>query len=275
LIRKNVARIDKLTRQKEKAQAEKAEAAEALEDTRAQIDQLERERQEAHNLFQQTQDDDKAAIKLLMDARAALSAYYKKNSVDLGPMQGNVKDVSLAQQEPAFTISDDAAPDTVFSGSGSRKSESKGIIQIMTMLIEDANDEIRNGMKTEEMEQQEFEKQLRALETLGADLSSKIENLEKAIGRLMESISSEDGLKRGNEGDLESELAYKADIKPDCNWILGAFKHREQRREAEMSGLVGAKEYLAGAAEPSLLEEVKTSRLDSKLQKTHFLGLTP
>eukprot|EP00927_Polykrikos_kofoidii_P049455 TRINITY_DN434_c0_g1_i5.p1 TRINITY_DN434_c0_g1~~TRINITY_DN434_c0_g1_i5.p1 ORF type:complete len:757 (+),score=185.54 TRINITY_DN434_c0_g1_i5:205-2271(+) len=275
LIRKNVARIDKLTRQKEQATAEKAEAADALKETRAQIDQLERERQEAHNLFQQTQEDDKAAIKLLMDARGALSAYYKNNSIDLGPMQGNVKDLSLVQQEPAFTISDDAAPDAVFSGSGSRKRESKGIIQIMTMLIEDTNDEIRNGMKTEELEQQEFEKQLKALKNLEADLSSKIENLEKAIGRLMASISEEDGLKRGNEGDLESELTYKADIKPDCNWILGAFKHREQRREAEMSGLVGAKEYLAGAAEPSLLEEVKASRVDSKLQKPHFLGFTP
>jgi len=274
LIRKNVARIDKLTRQKEKATTEKAEAEDALTETRAQMDQLEKDRNAAHLIFQETKTDDLAAINLLIEARNALSRYYKNNSIALGPIQGNVKDLSLAQQEPAFAVSDDSAPDAVFSGSGSRKGESKGIVQIMTMLIEDTNDEIRNGMKAEEMEQQEFEKQLKALQDLEADLSSKIENLEKIIARLLASIAEEDASKKENEDDLESELNYRADIKPDCDWILGAFKHREQRRQAEMSGLVGAKEYLVGAAEPSLLEEVKTARANKELPKANFLGFS-
>ena len=40
-------------------------------------------------------------------------------------------------QEPVFKVSADQAPDASFSGKGSHKGESKGIVSILTMIIED------------------------------------------------------------------------------------------------------------------------------------------
>merc|ERR1719373_1164253 len=103
------------------------------------------ERTAANELFKHTKSEDQAAIDLLMEARAALSAYYTNNSVEMGTMQGSSQGLTLAQQEPVFEVSADQASDATFSEKGKRKNEAKGILSLMTMIIEDANDEIKNG----------------------------------------------------------------------------------------------------------------------------------
>merc|ERR1712232_1436036 len=154
-----------------------------------------------------------------MKARTQLSKFYKDKSIDMGPIQGNVKDVSLLLQ-PDFDVSADQAPDAVFSKAGHRKRESKGVVQIMTMLIEDLNDEIKNGMKSEEVAQRSFEKQLKAAMTLRAQLEDK-----KA--KLIQSIADRTGEKEEEENDKQAAA-----------------------RTAEMDGLVGAKEFLTGYQPP-------------------------
>merc|ERR1719373_1272642 len=123
------------------------------------------ERTAANELFKHTKSEDQAAIDLLMEARSALSAYYKNNSVEMGTMQGSSQGLTLLQ-EPVFNVSEDQASDATFSDKGKRKNEAKGILQIMTMLIEDANDEIKNGMKSEEESQLAYEASMKAAEKL-------------------------------------------------------------------------------------------------------------
>merc|ERR1719412_1116181 len=84
------------------------------------------------------------------------------------------------------------------------------------MIIQDQTDEIQNSMTAEEQAQLQYEDAMAAA-------------------------------KKGNEGELKDELDYKAEIKPDCDWILGAFEKRSKARTMELDGLTGAKEYLAGA----------------------------
>merc|ERR1719482_1546985 len=81
-------------------------------------------------------------------------------------------------QGPEFEISGDQAPDATFSDAGSRKNESKGIISIMTMLIEDLKAEISNGVKDEVSAQAEFEKNVADAKKLIEDLEEKKANLE-------------------------------------------------------------------------------------------------
>merc|ERR1719401_2245361 len=120
-------------------------------------------RKEENEEFLNAKKEDQEAIDLLMAARDALTKFYKKNKVDMGPIQGSVKGASFAQ-EPEFEVSADQAPDADFSGKGKRKHESKGIVQMMTMIIEDLNDEIKNGMKSEEAAQLTYEEQMKAAE---------------------------------------------------------------------------------------------------------------
>merc|ERR550537_1675134 len=116
------------------------------------------------------------------------------------------------------------------------------------MLIEDAEDEIKNGVKSEEAAVADFEKQLKAAEDLKADLLKTATDLETQIANLGEKKSEEKGTMSDNNVDLKDEKDYLADITPDCDWIIGAFEKRAAARAAEMDGLSAAKESLVGAA---------------------------
>merc|ERR1719356_1701081 len=158
-------------------------------------------REDENAAFLAAKQEDQDAIDLLMQARQALSSYYRNHSIDLGPIQGSVKSLALAQQ-PDFDVSEDASPDTVFSGQGRRKKEAKGIVQILTTIIEDLNDEIKNGMKAEEEAQIEYEGQMAAARTLRQELVEKRDSLSTAIAKRGEEKNFEETDMAANKGDL-------------------------------------------------------------------------
>merc|ERR1719248_82077 len=127
---------------------------------------MEDTRKEENQEFLDAKSNDEGAIQLLEQAKVALSKFYEKNKIELGPIQGSTK----LLQEPVFEVSAEQAPDATFSDKGSRKNESKGIISILTMIIEDLYGEIKVGMKGEEMTQLEFEKSLAAAKKLQEEL---------------------------------------------------------------------------------------------------------
>jgi len=274
-IKNNDAKIDKLTKLIELRTAQKEKTIEEIAEVDAHMKEITAVRKDENDAFLTAKKDDQDAIDLLIAARDALTAYYKKHGIDMGPVQGSVKGLALAQDEPEFDVSADQAPDAVFSHKGKRKNESKDIVSILTMIIEDLNDEIKNGMKAEEAAQLEYEAQMKAAEKLRAELDAKRISLIAAIAKREGERSDERELKKENEDELEDEQNYKASIKPDCDWIIGAFEKRAAARAAEMNGLVGAKEFLAGyqpPAEASLLEAAKPFD-DRALARTHFLGI--
>jgi len=277
-IKVNEATIDKLTKLIEKLEAEKAQTIEEIDEVNEHMTQLTKVRQDENSAFKNSKKEDQDAIDLLLAARSALSSFYSNHSIAMGPIQGSVKDLALAQ-EPVFDISEDQAPETVFSDKALRKSESKDVISILTMIIEDLNDEIKNSMQAEEMAQLEYEKQMEAAQKLKEELIAKKESLTLSIAKRKDEKDYELGDKATNEQALQDEVDYKATISPDCDFILGAFEKRSAARTAELNGLVGAKEYLAGYKPPAgeeaaLLEQGKGKSFDdAALRQVRFLGL--
>jgi len=272
LIEKNEAKIDKLIAKIEDLEAEKAKTIEEIEAVKAHMKEITKVRKEENEEFLKNKEDDQKVIKLLAKARTALVKYYKKNDIEMGPVQAGVKD-ALMQEDPEFAISEDQAPEAVFSSKGKRKNESKGIVSIMTMLIEDVADEIKNAMKAEEEATLAWEEQMATAEKLKKSLITKKVNLEVTIAKKEDELKDEKADKKKNEGDLKDEEEYKASIKPDCDWILKAFAERAEKRAAELDGLSGAKEYLVGY-QPSLLERRATKAFDDdRLPGLKFLAL--
>merc|ERR1740129_1687480 len=115
------------------------------------------------------------------------------------------------------------------------------------MIVQDWNDEISNGMRAEEATQLEYEKQMAAADKLMADLDAKKVSLESAIAQRGSEKTAEEAAKDVNVQDLDAENAYKKSITDDCDFIIRTFEKRANARTAEMEGLAGAKEYLAGA----------------------------
>merc|ERR1719265_235752 len=208
---------------------------------------MEEQRKEEKAAFLEGKTDDEAAIQLLEAAKNALAAYYKKEKITLGPIQGSVKGLDLVQ-EPVFRISEDQAPDETFSHKGSRKGESKGAISILTMIIEDLHAEIVSGIKAEAKMQTEFEESLTAAKKRVAELEDQVAELDEIIAQRKEEWTNEHASMKENNNSLDAEHKYKKEITPDCDWILKAFEERRTKRKAEADALVEAKEYLAGAA---------------------------
>jgi len=187
----------------------------------------------------------------------------------MGPIQGSVK----LLQEPEFEVSQWQAPDATFSDKGARKNQSKGIIGILTMLKEDLEDEVKNGVKDEIAAQAEFEKQVAAAKALIDDLQEKEANLKTSKTQTEEQKDLEHDKMKDNKGSLQDAQDYKASIKDDCDWLLNSFQERVDKRKAEMNGLVSAKEYLQGAAPPAMLETSKTFD-DNQLSDINFHGVS-
>merc|ERR1719191_1050573 len=128
--------------------------------------------------------------------------------------------------------------DASFSSAGKSSGESKGIVSIMTMIKEDLDDEVANGVKSEEETQAKFEEQMGEANKLLDDLKAKKTNLEQAISDTNTEIDEAEVLKEDTQNLLKEDKDYLASIKPDCDWILNSFTERRSKRSVELEGLL-------------------------------------
>jgi len=270
-IETNEAMITKLEAHIAKLDEDIQATSQEIADTKDQIEKMTDERKAEHDSFKEAKSDDEAAIEVLGQAIAALSKYYEKNKVDMGPIQGSMK--LLQGSEPVFEVAQTQAPDAKFADAGKRKNQSKGIISILTMIKEDLEDEVKNGVKDEVASQAEFEKQVAAAEALIKQLEDKNVELRAAKAETEEQKELEHSKMKENKESLEDKVKYRASIQEGCDWLLKSFQERVEKRKAEMDGLVTAKEYLTGAAPPAMLETSKTFD-DDQLSEISFHGIS-
>jgi hypothetical protein len=250
-IEVNEAKIAKHEARIEKKEAEKALTIEDIAKLKEDMKTMEEQRTAENQAFKAAKKDDEDAIALLEEAKAKLSEYYVKNEIELGPIQGLI-------QQPEFDVSPDQAPDATFSGKGKRKGESKGIISILTNLIEDLGNEIKLATQEEAAAQLSYEKAMAAATKLLGELEDKVVMLEGVVADQQEQKSDETALKTGNEANKTSTTEYHGKIKPDCDWIIGSFEERVTKRASEKEGLTQAKAFLAGYQVPEALVQKKS-----------------
>merc|ERR550537_1047626 len=250
-IEKTEARITKLTEKKEELEdAIVATDAEILA-THEELDQMTATREAENGAFLQAKSDDEAAAGLLGVAIGHLSAFYKNEGIDQGEIQGSI---NLLQKQPEFEVSEDQAPDATFSSGDKSSGESKGIVSIMTMLKEDLEDEVANGIKAEEAAQTEFQKQRDAANKLIASLEEKKTNLNEAKADTDDKIGAAENLQSDTQKLLDGRNEELAEIKPNCDWILKNFELRRERRASEMEGLMEAQSLLSGSGGTVLVQ---------------------
>jgi len=219
-----------------------------IKDTKTKMEERLDLRNEDEKSFKVSLRADADAVKLLASAIAAMSSWYK------GEGKEHSKDFELLQQPegedkgPEYTIDKDKAPETNFGGEYNAKdSESGGIVAIIEMLKEDLEMEMKDSRAEWAESEAEYEKEMAtmrstlesqeaekiALEKVLADTKDKIEDLEKVI------------FMKGE--DLKGIKKMGAAIEEDCAWVATHFESRKEAREAEIDGLMEAKNILAGA----------------------------
>merc|ERR1719473_752745 len=248
-VEKLDGKIAKLTGQREEMESTLVETNAQIQSTLEDISKLEDARKEAHKTFQSKKADDEGASQLLAAAIESLSAFYKNNKTGMGEIQGSIN--FLQKRGPEFEVSADQAPDASFSSAGKSTGASKGIISTLTMIKEDLDDEIANGIKADIETQTLFEEQLTAAKNLQQDLINKKTGLEEAISATNDEIDAHNEEKADREADRDAEHEYLWSIKPDCTWILNTFDDRRKKRDTEIAGLRESIGMLQGALEES------------------------
>merc|ERR1719159_1234865 len=206
--------------------------------------------------YTNAKNDDTMAISLLADAIAAFSAYGENNAVLLQVKKSTKK-------QPVFEVSEDQAPDATFSGKDNHKGAQDAVVSMMTQIKENLENEVALADKAEEkalvdhanleteVEKQEdqYDKYIIELDNLMAEATSEIERLT--------------GDKTKTEEEKTTTEEYLAEIKPNCEWIKGAFTLRANARDKEHKGLLEAKAILAGAV---FVQEDQTMGFLQKVQ---------
>jgi hypothetical protein len=186
--------------------------------------------------FETAKADDLKALSLLADAIAALTEYGSNNAF----LQGR-------KQDPVFEVSEDQAPDTTFSASDSHSGASNGIVQLITQIKENLENEVGLASASEAKAAGEFATLSSNADAQIGAYDKQVTGLDGQIAFVDEAIATAQNNKADTTGEHTATVEYLERINPNCEWIIGAFTKRADARKAESDGLMQAKATLAGA----------------------------
>jgi len=192
---------------------------------------MEKARKAENNAYVQAKSDDEKAIVLLEKAKAALAEYGMK---------------SFLQQDPE--------PEMKLSGKDSAGVQTKGVVSLLDMIIEDLNQELAESKSAEAAAQLDYENMKKAVEDQKAKLESAKINLEGQIAEEGTAKTAEEDLKKANEAELVTEKTTETDLKKTCDDAIKLAPERVKKRAVETEGLVAAREFLAGMQSDALLQ---------------------
>jgi hypothetical protein len=223
----------------EKLQAKVDKTLDAIADTKETYEEAEADRARENGAYLSAKAADVAAIKLLAQAAASLSAYGEDNSMSFVQLK--------KAKQPVFEVSEDQAPDATFSSGDAHAGASTGIVLLLTQIKEDLENEVTLADKSEDKSVAEFL-------AMNISTTKQLAVYDKTVVDLRDAISKNDAdivvftsTKTDTEGQHDATVTYLGRIKPNCDWIMGAFEKRAAAREKEEEGLSQAKSMLAGA----------------------------
>merc|ERR1719321_1584729 len=170
-------------------------------------------------------------------------------------------------------VSGNQVPDATLSESDSHKAQANGILALFDNLIGDLNRELSELKANEADATEKYLTAKASAEKMVKDLNEKKVTLEGIIGTRIESKTTEGADMKSSEGERDSELEWKAKIKPDCDWIINNLEDRAIARTAETEGLLSAKLALQGAKGQTALIAKEQKVSDDKLSSISFLGI--
>lgn len=221
----------------------KEQLATDIETTQGEIEGVEGDmeaalnlRNEDHEAHQKAAKADREAVSLLTKAIAALAKFYDSNKIALN-------------QQPAYTTSEDDAPETTFKDAnyGGRKSENTGIVAILGMIKEDVEKEMATAAKEEAESLAAYTQEKQSMQDSHDALSQKKANLETQEADTADTIADKEAEKAGTEGNKGAAEDEKAALETSCAWVETHFDTRADKRKNEIAGLQDAKSYLMGA----------------------------
>merc|ERR1719506_721563 len=229
------AKIERAESKKKGLEANVEETEKAKEDLEDDMAQALEDRTAENQNFHDAKEDDLKAIDLLGDAIAAMSSYSENNLA------------LLQNKQPVFEVSEDQAPDATFSDSDKHSGASDGIVALLTHIKETLENEVGLATKSEAKATEEYDALKASADAQIEAYDSQMVDLEASIADTDAEIEADTNTKTDTTGEHTATLEYLEKIKPNCDWIEGAFTKRAEARKKESEGLQQAKAILAGS----------------------------
>jgi len=227
-------KIDHKTELTTAAAVEKAENEKELE-TLATI------REGEKDVYEKEKNDDEAAVVLLTKTRGQLAKFYEaflqlkqdpKEMLKGEDLSQENKD--LARQEEGYTLSD----------KNSNKGAADMILAMIDHIVGNLQDEISDATKEEEDATADYEAQKAALEKANEDLDADEVSLKGEMTEVRSDITDEEKEETDNNGGITAQQDDKKAIEGECDFIISKHQERYDKRQAELSGINQAKDFL-------------------------------
>jgi len=237
----DIKKANSVAARMEDGKAEKMATIKSLEASigasEASHQQLLNNRNSEEKAFKKALKDDTDAVALLTKTIETLRKFYRENRIDLG----------FAQQP--YTVDPDKAPE-IFKNDDyhGRGDETHGIVEILMMIKEDLEKEIQTSQKDDRAAQADYMKDSEELKaTIAARKDTKLQT-EQELADLEGDLTGVENMKLAKTKDLKDADQLKETLNKDCAWVKENFEKRKTNRQAEMEGLVDAKDFLAGVS---------------------------
>merc|ERR1719329_2052488 len=206
-----------------------------MDDTKKDMEEALSQRNDEHADFMQAQKDDTEGVRLLTLASEALQKFYKRNKIAF-------------VQAPEHTVDADKMPDAPGGGKdyGGRKSDQNQIVTMIEMIKEDLVKELKTGKEEEAESYSDFKKERASMQNTYDRQDDTKASTEKDLATLNAKIADLTSWKESREADLGDEGKLAESLAADCDWVETHFDARRTKRQAEVDGLVEAKNFLAG-----------------------------
>lgn len=230
--------LERLTKKEIDLKGEATQLKEEIKDLKDEMAEALQLRNEAVAEYRKSLKDNTMAVEVLQSVVTALVNFYKANKIP----------IALLGEDPKYTIDKDKAPETNWEGGdyGGRKSENNIVVNLINMLIEDTQKDIKVSTEDNEKAEQQYEKERSAQEDTMAALKDRSLLTEKEKADTKQRIADLKGRKADKTQDLADEKDVLTGLANDCSWVATHFAARRVHREKEIKGLQDAKGYLAG-----------------------------
>merc|ERR1719330_1883519 len=133
--------------------------------------------------------------------------------------------MSFSQKDPEYTLDPDKAPETSWEdeGYGGRSAETHGVVEILRMLKEDVEKEIKTSREDNAAAEAQYEKEKADMrDTLNAQRATK-DATEHELGQVEAAIHDKTKSQTAQMDDLAAENDLKTSLMSDCAWVAANF----------------------------------------------------
>eukprot|EP00931_Biecheleriopsis_adriatica_P007392 TRINITY_DN108683_c0_g1_i1.p1 TRINITY_DN108683_c0_g1~~TRINITY_DN108683_c0_g1_i1.p1 ORF type:complete len:711 (+),score=237.85 TRINITY_DN108683_c0_g1_i1:95-2227(+) len=242
-IQKADTKLDRMNSTKAEMEAQLQELETSINKTKQDIADRMAEREEERNDHLEALKHDTDALELVKSATEQLVAFFEKNDIDVG------QEKSLLQRADPEKNGYEQMPDAGFEDGKyeGAKGTTKGAVQIMEMIKEDLESEIKSGKADDAENQQLFEKDYKVMKELLDSQEMSLISTSKALANNLADIEDKKEFKFSKQEEKAIEQTRREKLKSDCAWVENNFQSRRDKRKQEIESLVEAKGLLAGA----------------------------